>query len=124
MTPIRLCLEPRCGNKSTGRGRCDEHRKQRERERSETRRRKALTGERTPDAVKIYHSQKWLNTRKAVLSRDPICRVCNDALSTQVDHIKPLSQGGDPYALENLQGICTSCHAAKSGRESAQTGRE
>jgi 5-methylcytosine-specific restriction enzyme A len=119
MSPIRLCLEARCGNKATGLGRCDEHRKQRERERSEARRRKALTGERTADAVKIYHSQKWLNTRKAVLSRDPICKVCDDALSTQVDHIVPLSQGGDPYALDGLQGICVPCHARKSGQESA-----
>jgi 5-methylcytosine-specific restriction endonuclease McrA len=123
LSPIRLCLEPRCGNKATGRGRCDEHRKQRERERSEARRRKVLTGERTADAVKVYHSQKWLNTRKAVLSRDPICQVCDNELSTQVDHIKPLSQGGDPYALDGLQGICVPCHAVKSGRESAQLAR-
>lgn len=122
MSPIRLCLEPRCPNVATGKGRCDEHRKQLERERSEFRRRRALIGDRTPDAVKLYHSAKWLRTREKVLARDPICKVCDDALSTQVDHIKPLSQGGDPWDIDGLQGICVPCHARKSGRESAVSG--
>jgi 5-methylcytosine-specific restriction protein A len=114
MSPIRLCLEPRCGNEATARGRCDEHRRERERERSASRR----TGERTARAVQIYHSAKWLNTRNAVLARDPICKVCDNALSEQVDHITPLSQGGDEYAMDNLRGICVPCHATKSARES------
>ncbi len=33
--PIRLCLEARCPNPATARGRCDEHRKAREAERSQ-----------------------------------------------------------------------------------------
>ena len=68
-------------------------------------------------AVKIYHTAKWLNTRRAVLHRDPICKVCDEELSTQVDHIVPLSQRGDPYALEGLQGICDRCHWIKSANE-------
>ncbi len=31
--------------------------------------------------------------RRAVLARDPICKLCDNALSTEVDHIVPLSQG-------------------------------
>ena len=54
-----------------------------------------------------------------MLARDPICKVCNDALSTEVDHIVPLSQGGDPYRLEGLQGICSPCHWMKTGGENA-----
>lgn len=116
MSPIRLCLERGCRNAATGRGRCDGCRGDRERDRSRARR----TGERTAEAVKLYHSQRWLNTRRKVLARDPICKVCDDALSEQVDHVVPLSQGGDPYSLENLRGICVPCHARKSARESTQ----
>jgi 5-methylcytosine-specific restriction endonuclease McrA len=35
----------------------------------------------------------------------------------EVDHITPLSEGGDPYRLEGLQGICSPCHWAKTARE-------
>ena len=50
--PIRMCAEPRCPNVATARGRCDQHRKQLERERSARRR----TGDRTAAAIRTYHS--------------------------------------------------------------------
>ena len=108
--PIRLCLERRCPNPATARGRCDEHRKALERERS--RRRRAAT-------AGIFKKRKWETTRRLVLARDPICKVCNDALSSEVDHVVPLSRGGDPYRLDGLQGICSPCHRMKTGRENA-----
>ena len=108
--PTRLCLEPRCPNPATGRGRCDLHRKALERERS-ARRRETTRG--------VYKRKKWEASRRAVLTRDPICRVCKDALSTEVDHIEPLAQGGDPYRLDGLQGICSPCHRRKTARENS-----
>ena len=110
MTPIRLCLEPRCPREATGKGRCDEHRKPIERERSRARR-AATNG--------VYKRKKWELTRRAVLARDPICKVCDAALSTEVDHIVPLAQGGEPYRLDGLQGICSPCHWRKTGAENA-----
>jgi 5-methylcytosine-specific restriction enzyme A len=110
VTPIRLCLERGCANQATGRGRCDAHRKPIERERSRARR-AATNG--------VYKRRKWELTRRAVLARDPICKVCDSALSTEVDHIVPLAQGGEPYRLDGLQGICSPCHWAKTGRENA-----
>ena len=50
-----------------------------------------------------------------ILDRDPTCRICHTAPSTEVDHI----QHGDNHQLTNLQGVCTRCHATKSGREGA-----
>ena len=97
-----MCAEPRCPNVATARGRCDQHRKQLERERSARRR----TGDRTAAAIRTYHSAKWINTRDAILTRDPICKVCDNRLSEQVDHITPLSRGGAEYAPTNLRGIC------------------
>jgi 5-methylcytosine-specific restriction endonuclease McrA len=51
-----------------------------------------------------------------------ICKVCDQRPSEEVDHITPLSQGGDPWALDNLQGICSPCHWAKTARENAAGG--
>jgi 5-methylcytosine-specific restriction endonuclease McrA len=85
-----------------------------ERERSRRRRADPDRGQR----VAIYHKKKWLTTRKKVLASDPICRVCGQRLSTEVDHVVPLAQGGDPWDLDGLQGICGPCHWEKSARES------
>jgi 5-methylcytosine-specific restriction endonuclease McrA len=56
----------------------------------------------------------WLRRRLQVLSRDPICadgRVCGgNRLSTEVDHIVLLEDGGAPYAMDNLRGTCSDCH--------------
>lgn len=103
---------PRCGNEAKpGKARCVDHYREYERERS-ARRRETTKG--------IFRTKRWAMTRKAILARDPICKVCDDALSTEVDHITPLSEGGDPYRLEGLQGICSPCHWAKTARESGR----
>jgi len=61
--------------------------------------------------VKVYHSAKWLNTRRYILAGQPLCE-CGK-LAQEVDHIVPLSRGGAPYALENLQPLCSECHREK-----------
>jgi hypothetical protein len=45
--------------------------------------------------------------RKFVLDPDPICKACGERLSSQVDHILPMSEGGTEYNPAGLQGICT-----------------
>lgn len=62
----------------------------------------------------------WDRRRRAVLDRDPICRVCGNALATEVDHVD------DPHNHEydHLQGICEPCHKAKTQAEAAQARRE
>jgi 5-methylcytosine-specific restriction enzyme A len=114
VSQVRLCLELRCPNPATARGRCDEHRKPIERERSR-RRREATNG--------IFKRRKWDLTLRAVLARDPICRVCENAISTEVDHITPLADGGADYDMQGLQGICTPCHQAKTATENAARAR-
>jgi 5-methylcytosine-specific restriction enzyme A len=73
----------------------------------------------------FYNSRKWRDrTAPAVLARDPICRICGRAWSTETDHVTPLrlcqARGIDPHDPANLQGVCTPCHATKTVRESGE----
>jgi 5-methylcytosine-specific restriction protein A len=57
----------------------------------------------------------WERRRLGILERDPLCSVCHNAISVEVDHIEP----GDNHDLDNLQGICASCHETKTQAEAA-----
>lgn len=59
---------------------------------------------------------RWRKLRAFILNRDPICQVCRNMASQQVDHIKPIHLGGDD-SHSNLQGICEKCHKEKSADE-------
>jgi 5-methylcytosine-specific restriction endonuclease McrA len=101
--PVRLCLEPRCPNPATYRGRCQAHAR--------------TTNKDTHRNRSIYNSKRWALTRRAVLHDQPICTTCDQALATDVDHIVAIEAGGDPWARHNLQGLCQSCHSAKTRQE-------
>ena len=80
------------------------------------------------------YGSEWQKIRLDVLARNPVCycglfryekdgsvRVHRSrdhdpeviAPATLVDHIKPLSRGGD-HALGNLQSMCNACHSLKT----------
>ena len=40
------------------------------------------------------NSTRWLKLRRIVLARDPVCRICGNAASTDADHIVPIREGG------------------------------
>lgn len=58
---------------------------------------------------------KWRVIREQILRGGPPCVRCG-APATEVDHIVPLSRGGDPYELTNLQPMCKPCNVAKGDR--------
>ena len=64
-----------------------------------------------------YH---WNKLRKVVLTREPLCRMCERigkvTTANIVDHIKPKAHGGTD-SLENLQPLCVGCNKAKTSRE-------
>ena len=67
--------------------------------------------------TQIYDSKRWVTARKQALYRDQgLCVECKEP-AVLVDHIKELKDGGDPYALENLQSMCFRCHAIKTKEE-------
>lgn len=54
-----------------------------------------------------------------ILAANPLCATCRangyDVSATQVDHIVPLTDGGD-NSMGNLQALCAMHHSQKTGR--------
>lgn len=103
--PTRLCLVARCPSPAAYRGRCGEHAKTRERD--------------THQNKGIYNSKRWQMLRRKRLFLNPLCP-CGE-IATDVDHIRPIEAGGQPFSLENTQSLCHSCHATKTNREMRAT---
>ena len=62
--------------------------------------------------------RKWERVRRAILERDGYrCARCGRAARLAVHHVRPLSEGGDPYNPENLETVCPACHAEAHARE-------
>jgi len=79
--------------------------------------------DRNDPSRKVYQSRRWrFRTRPYILARDPLCRIAKICVelygqvkkSTQVDHVIPMADGGDPFLDSNLQGVCDDCHAWKT----------
>lgn len=66
----------------------------------------------------IYGSRRWKGVRVQVLRRDGWrCVSCGSAGRLEVDHVKPIRDGGAPYDMSNLQALCPSCHTRKTRLE-------
>ena len=65
----------------------------------------------------LYRTRRWQHVRRAVLDgANWRCRECG-RYGNEVDHIRPLHRGGDPYDRGNLQVLCRTHHIAKTGSE-------
>lgn len=80
-----------------------------------------------------WNQAAWKSARsRAIASLDPVCAECHgfiditlpmndengkrNLMSVEVDHIVPISRGGAPYALENLQLTHTKCNRKKGAK--------
>ena len=73
---------------------------------------------------RFYDTYVWRSLRAHVLNIEPLCRHCaakgQTTAATQVDHIKPIEEGGSLKALDNLQPLCDTCHSRKTRKENEQ----
>lgn len=118
--PHRPCLEVGCPRYATGRGRCDEHRRAKERDRSRARREDAR------ERNRFYARKHWLIVARHKKFENPICEHCDRELSTEVHHDPPLklllARGLNPYADEFLVSLCHACHAKQTRLEQQGAG--
>ena len=70
----------------------------------------------------FYHTKQWKSIRNYYIQMNPLCELCDKEGYTIegqcVDHITPRRLGGSDTNLNNLQTLCNSCHASKTGKES------
>lgn len=97
------CTQPGCPELVAGGGRCKLHHSRR------------------PVDKRIYDSRRWKNLRVWIIACEPLCRECKKhgrvTLAEEVDHIEPISFGGDPWDETNLQPLCGPCHSRKTVNE-------
>lgn len=62
--------------------------------------------------------------RARMRAERPLCARCEERGRVRVwdelDHVVPLSRGGEARAWANLQGLCLECHAEKSAAEETE----
>ena len=64
----------------------------------------------------FYQNNKWKETRQKALERDGNkCTICQTETDLHVHHIRPVSDGGSKYELNNLVTLCASCHKKWEG---------
>jgi 5-methylcytosine-specific restriction enzyme A len=67
---------------------------------------------------RVYKTAAWQRLRKRLLQDHPWCQSpgCHQP-ATDVDHIVPLADGGEPFDETNLQTLCKRHHSQKTQRE-------
>ena len=68
----------------------------------------------------LYNSRKWRKFSHQLRKDNPLCKHCMEqgrtTPSQMVDHIREINKGGSIWDLINLQCLCNSCHAKKTGK--------
>lgn len=100
-----VCATPGCPNLATTRGQCPDHQPQHGWHHTET-------------AHQRGYGRRWRAVRSRILRNEPVCRTCQQAPATEVDHIVPKHLAGtdDPT---NLAPTCRKCHERKTLTEAA-----
>ncbi len=116
--PQKPCAYPGCPKLTDGRY-CVEHKKLMDREYDRYMR--------SRPSCEFYHSRAWRKKRADYLAEHPFCAECRRegrvTKAVVVDHIKPIREGGALLDEENLQALCSSCHAKKSILEGSRFGK-
>ena len=60
------------------------------------------------------HYRKYRTIRSRLLKKHPFCVICLKSgvhrLADEMDHIRPLDEGGSLLDPDNLRGLCVECH--------------
>lgn len=72
--------------------------------------------------TKRNNGRAWRKFREKVLLRDQYtCQHCGlVSMKLEVDHIKPLADGGQDLCMQNSQSLCPDCHTLKTVKENSE----
>ena len=71
---------------------------------------------------KAVNAKQWARARVKALERDGWkCTECGVMRGLEVDHVKPISDGGAMYELSNLSTKCRWCHRIKTQLENSNS---
>jgi len=72
-------------------------------------------------AAQRGYDHRWAKLRTAFIGGHTLCAHClildRVSLAAEVDHIRPLAQGGARLDPDNLQALCRSCHSLKTATD-------
>lgn len=109
--PLRPCSTPNC-TALVERGKCPQCSSRRNRQNDALR----------PSSSGRGYDATWQRFRKLVLAAEPLCRHCASkgrvVAARDVDHIRPLADGGERLDWDNVQPLCGACHKRKTMQES------
>jgi 5-methylcytosine-specific restriction endonuclease McrA len=109
--PLAACLEPRCAGRATHRGRCEQHDRERRRERFARNRQD------------LYGSPKWVAASREFLKANPTCCDCGKS-SACTDHSEAhRGHSGAFWNPANFRARCWSCHSRKTVKHDGGFGR-
>jgi len=76
-------------------------------------------------AAQRGYGPRWQRYRRLYIAENPLCINFDEChnVTTIVDHIQPVSQGGDFWDPKNHQPMCKSCHDRKTAEKDGRWGR-
>ena len=62
------------------------------------------------------YDYEWSKVSARIRREEPVCQICNDAPSEDVDHIIEFQGIDDPLRMDrnNLRAVCRACHNKKT----------
>lgn len=75
------------------------------------------------EAEKFRNSTLWKKLRSRHIKEEPFCVKCG-RIGRDVDHIKPIEDGGNLTDPNNLQTLCKKCHIDKTKKENKKRHRK
>lgn len=102
----RPCSVYPCPYAATVKGKCPDHAREADAERNLGRAR----------SLAVYRSARWRRLRRRVLLARPWCEDpagCHEP-ATDVDHVVPIEDNGDPWDEDNLRPLCHAHHSRKT----------
>lgn len=71
--------------------------------------------------ARFYDLAVWRQARRTYLDEHPLCEICQRqghvVPALHVDHIVPITQGGEMLHGDNLQALCLPCHSKKTSAD-------